>query len=429
MTLPLPPLPTSSSGLSAVRSLLAGESILVTLQAMHKGLGDIFRLPMPGGSPIVLAGPEAGHFVAVTARHSLAWRNERDPVTGLLRHGLLVEDAQSHDDLRRAVMPSLHRRRVEDYAPAMLRRLDQITAAWDLSRPLDMLVEMRRVALLILVDTLFDDDFTPYLQRLFPAILRMLAYISPGAWLLWRDIPRPGYGWALAEVDAYLYRLIAQRRARGLGEDLLSSLIAAGMDDHLIRDQLLTLFIAGHDTSTALLAWVLYHFGRYPDVQAQAQAERDAAIGAALPGPQNIGQLVYLDQVIDETLRLYPPIHVSNRVALETLEFQGYRIPAGRRVMFSIYLTHRHEKYWPAADRFDPQRFAPNVKHLPYTFLPFGGGPRNCIGSFFAQVEAKILLARLLERFNFTLLNPAVHMHMGATLEPRPGVLMKVTRR
>lgn len=429
MTAPLPPLPSATGGLATLRTLGSGKSILVALQAIHAELGDVFRLPMPGGAPVVLAGPEAGHFVSVTARHALAWRNARDPVARLLRHGLLVEDGEAHDDLRRLVMPSLHRRRVADYAAIMLRRTEQIVSGWDLSRPLDMLVEMRRIALLILVESLFGDDFTPHLATLFPAILRVLEYISPGPWLLWPEIPRPGYGWAIRQIDAYLYNLIARRRAHGLGNDLVSALIASGLDDNRIRDQLLTLFIAGHDTSTALLAWTLYHLGLFPDVQERVLAERQAVLGSQPPDAENVEKLTFLGQVIDETLRLYPPIHVGNRLALEDLEFQGYRIPAGSRVMYSIYLTHRHPAYWPDPNRFDPDRFAPEIRHLPYTFVPFGGGPRNCIGAFFARVEARIVLAYLLGRFRFVLLEPRVHMHMGATLEPRPGVRMRVVPR
>lgn len=429
MTAPLPPLPGAKGGLATLGTLKSGKGILVALQSLHAELGDVFRLPMPGGTPVVLAGPEAGHFVSVTARHALAWRNERDPVARLLRHGLLVEDRESHDTLRRLVMPSLHRRRVADYAAIMLRRTEQIANGWDLSRPLDMLVEMRRIALLILVETLFEDDFTPHLISLFPAILRVLEYISPGLWLLWPELPRPGYGWAIRQIDAYLYDLIARRRAHGLGSDLVSALIAGGLDDDRIRDQLLTLFIAGHDTSTALLAWTLYHLGLFPDLQEQIFVEQEAVLGLQPPDAENVERLTFLGQVIDETLRLYPPIHVGNRVALEDLEFQGYRIPAGSRVMYSIYLTHRHPSYWPDPDRFDPGRFAPEVRHPPYTFVPFGGGPRNCIGAFFAQVEARIVLTYLIRRFRFVLLEPQVHMHMGATLEPRPGVRMRVMPR
>jgi cytochrome P450 len=296
----------------------------------------------------------------------------------------------------------------------------------------DMLVEMRRVALLILMDTLFSVDFGPDLRRLWPSIIKTLDYISPGPWLLWRGIPRPRYQQALRRMDAYLYRIIRTRRAsRSGGDDVLALLIDAGLDDALIRDQLLTMLIAGHDTSTALLAWALWLVGSHPEVMRRARQEVDQVLGAEPPTLPAIDGLVYLGHVVDETLRLYPPIHIGNRVAAVDLEFQRYRIPAGRRVLYSIYLTHRDPSFWPEPERFDPERFSPERRRgrPPYAYLPFGGGRRNCIGFAFTQVESKVVLARLLQTVDLQLRQRSVRVHMGATLEPRPGVLMGVTRR
>jgi cytochrome P450 len=213
------------------------------------------------------------------------------------------------------------------------------------------------------------------------------------------------------------------------GDNLLDHLLTSGLSDAVIRDQILTLLIAGHDTSTALLSWAIYLLSGHLEVMQQAQEEVDTVLQGKAPTPELMSSLVYLEQVINETLRLYPPIHVSNRRVIEDLEFNGYRIPSGHRLMFSIYLSHHDNNFWEDADRFDPSRFAPGVWHHPYTFIPFGGGPRNCIGTAFAQVEAKAILARLLQRFNFFLLQPNVRLHMGATLDPRPGVFVKVTGR
>lgn len=430
MTILLPPAPTNTAARSSLNALLTSRSLLLAMKALRDELGDIFLLPMPGFKAIVLSGPEAAHFTYVKARTSLRWRTEDDPVTGLLRHGLLVEDGVTHDDLRHGVMPYLHRQKVDGYLQTFISRTDQICDTWDLGQPLDMLVEMRRVALLILMATLFNVDITPDLERLWQAILRTLKFISPGAWLLWRDIPRPRFERALRELDQYIYGVIAAQRANKYpGDNLLEHLISSGMNDALIRDQMLTLLIAGHDTSTALLAWAIYSLTSHPQALDRAQEEVVTVLGDQEPSHEHLGRLVYLEQVINETLRLYPPIHVSNRYVVEDLEFNGYRIPAGHRLMFSIYLSHHDKNYWPQPERFDPQRFAPGVRYLPYTFLPFGGGPRNCIGAAFAQVEAKAVLARLLQRYNFTLLQPSVRLYMGATLEPRPSVLVKVTPR
>jgi cytochrome P450 len=234
-------------------------------------------------------------------------------------------------------------------------------------------------------------------------------------------------------MDDYQFHLIrARRNAPDRGDDLLSLLVAIpGLSDDLIRDQLLTMLIAGHDTSTALLAWTLYLLGRHPEALARLQAEIDTVLGDRAPGYQELKQLHYLEQVIKESLRLYPPIHLGQRIAAADLIFQDYHIPAGTRVIYSIYLTHRDQNYWPEPARFDPERFSleKNQRQTPHTYIPFGGGVRNCIGAGFGLVEAKVVLARLIQQFELTLIEGRVHPHLGATLEPRPGVMMRIRYR
>ncbi|HSR30514.1 MAG TPA: cytochrome P450, partial [Anaerolineae bacterium] len=226
---------------------------------------------------------------------------------------------------------------------------------------------------------------------------------------------------------------IAQRRAAASqADDLLSALVAAAwLDDQAVRDQLLTLLIAGHDTSTASLTWTLYLLGRHPEALARAQAEVDSVLADEPPAAEHLSGLVFLEQVFWEALRLYPPIHIGNRLAATDLEIAGYEVAAGTRVMYSIYLAHRSEQYWEEPLRFRPERFAKELRGTrpPLSYVPFGGGPRNCIGAAFAQVEAKVVLARLLQLFDLQLVSGEVQPHMGAALEPRPGVVMRVRRR
>jgi cytochrome P450 len=303
-----------------------------------------------------------------------------------------------------------------------------------------MLVEMRRVALIILMGSLFGVEFEADMERLWGPILKAIDFISPGIWLLWAKAPRFGYEQPLKELDDYLFSLIQARRET-VGENvqladddnLLTRLVkTADMSDSLIRDQLLTMLIAGHDTSTAMLSWALYLLGRHPDVLAKVQQEIDNNLAGEFPNQENVNNLPYLDQVIKETLRLYPPIHIGNRRAGEDLVVNGFEVPEGTRVMYSIYLAHRDPKYWSDAAEFHPERFElgnQTEKQPPFTYLPFGGGPRNCIGAAFAQVEARVVIARILQQFSLRLLSKDVKTHMGATLEPRPGVQMQVTHR
>jgi cytochrome P450 len=423
------PLPDHRVSLRLLRAMVGQKSVLAALEVFHAELGDVFGIPLPGFDPVMLVGPEANRFMLVEQRGALRWRAEGDPVTRLLRHGVLVEDGESHDSLRRQMNPALHRSALESYIEAMWRCTDTIIDEWGDS-PLDMLIETRKIALLILTQTLFSVELAPELERLWKAILKTLRYISPGAWIVWRAVPRPGYGWALKQVDDYLFQIIRLRREnRFPHNDMLGLLIASGMSDDLIRDQLLTMLIAGHDTSTALLSWALYLISSRPEVQARVRQELDAVLGENPPTYATVGGLRYLDNVMNETLRLYPPIHLGSRIAAQELEFQGFRIPAGKRVLYSIYLTHRDERYWDSPAQFMPERFAGEGARQPYSFLPFGGGSRNCIGTAFAQVEAKVVLARMLQKYDLEFTGHKVRLHMGATLEPRPGVRLKARRR
>ena len=432
MTLPLPPEPQGDAARTALMALIRRRSVLGALEALHHEMGAAFQIPLPGFNPIMLAGPEANRFMLVTAADRLCWRVEGDPVGALFRDGLLVLDGERHDWMRDIMSPALHRRMLDGYVTAIVRQTDRVIADWTTGGPIDMLPQMRRVALLVLMDTLFGVDFAPVVRRMLPAILKTLSYISPGPWLVWRGVPRPGYRAPLRRVDAYLTAVIRQRRqVGGRADDLLGLLIGAGLDDDLIRDQLITMLVAGHDTSTAQLSWVLSLLGRHPLALRRAQGEVDTVLRGTTPAADHLPELEFLGRVIDETLRLYPPIHLGNRLAAVDLEFGGYRIPAGRRVLYSIYLAHRDPAYWPHPRRFDPDCFLPAQRRTrpPFTYLPFGGGRRNCIGFAFAQVEAKVVLARLLQRCRFTPAQQRVRVHMGATLEPRPGVMMRVTPR
>jgi cytochrome P450 len=428
------PLPSAKAetGLEILKELARQRSLLVALEIMHRQVGDIFQITLPGFRPAVLVGPETNRFVLVSGRDNFLWRTERDPVVDLLRHGLLVLDGEEHDALRRIMDPLLHRREVNRQVEAMRQFTDQILDQWEDGEWRDMLVEMRRVALLILMGTLFKVDFMADMDELWEPILRSIEYISPGPWILWSGMPRHGYRQHMHKLDTYLHQTILQRRLDPRGhDDLITLLVSNGLDDGLIRDQMLTMLIAGHDTSTALLAWALYLLGRHPTAMNNVRDEVDRVVGRQQPTTAHLSELTYLDRVIKETLRLYPPIHIGNRKAGRDVVVNEYGIRAGTRVMYSIYLSHRHPEHWDNPEEFCPERFGRSDRSgpPPFTYLPFGGGPRNCIGASFAQVEAKVILARILQRFDLSLADQPVRAHMGATLEPRPGVRMMVKQR
>lgn len=408
---------SAETGRAALRELLREGSPLGPLKVMAQQVGRFFQIPIPGFRPFVVFGPEANRKVLVTERQKFSWRNT-DPVTDLLRRGMLVVDGEEHERYRDLMEPPLHPSRLPDYTQMMIEQTDRVASLWKDGEMVDMLVEGRKIALLIIMQALFSKDVWDDLPRIWTPIIKAIQYISPGMWVFWRQMPRVGFGKHLRELDTYLVEMIQERRRSEEGsQDLLQHLIDAGLSDDVIRDQMLTMLIAGHDTSTALLAWTFALLGQHQEVHARVVEE-----------VHSVDRSPLLDQVIKESLRLYPPIHIGNRRIAEEVRFGEDSVPAGERMFYSIYLTHRDPTIWENAEEFCPERFTRGRKTPPFSYIPFGGGPRSCIGAAFGQAEARIVLARLLQTYQFEFTNHKIHAHMGATLEPRPGVRMRVRR-
>ncbi|MFZ5858032.1 MAG: cytochrome P450 [Chloroflexota bacterium] len=433
---------TPELGRAAMSALFKERSPLGPLKVMAKYVGRFFQIPLPGFRPYVVFGPEANRKVLITEREKLLWRNT-DPVTDLLRRGVLIVDGDEHDKYRALMEPPLHPSQLPQFTEMMIRQTDRVTSTWKAGEAVDMLVEGRKIALLIIMETLFSKDVWDDLPRIWHPTLKAIEFISPGAWIFWRRMPRPGFKKSLRLLDNYLLQIISERRAGTQvntytsthGDaasanltpnsqlltrkpDLLQHLIDAGLSDDVIRDQMLTMMIAGHDTSTALLAWTFALLGQHPDVHARLAEEVTTLEKSPL-----------LDQVIKESLRLYPPIHIGNRRVAEEIHFDEGSVPAGERMFYSIYLTHRDPSIWENADSFCPERFSRGRATPPMSYVPFGGGPRACIGAAFGQAEARVVIAHLLRTFRFEPLNAdRIRPYMGATLEPRPGVMMRVTK-
>ena len=405
------------TGRAALSALFKEGSPLGPLKVMARHLGYFFQIPMPMFKPYVVFGPEANRKVLVTERDKVLWRNS-DPVTDLLRRGVLIVDGEEHDHYRKLMELPLHPSHLPEYTSQFISHTDKVSSQWKDGEVIDMLVESRKIALLIIMDTLFSKNASDDLPLIWKPILKAIEYISPGGWIIWRKMPRFGFKKHLKTLDHYLYRIIAERRMGHFEQDLLQHLIDAGLTDNVIRDQMLTMMIAGHDTSTALLAWTFALLGQHPDVHQRVIEEVDTMEKSPL-----------LDQVIKESLRLYPPIHIGNRRIAEEMEFTDGNVPKDERMFYSIYLTHRDPDSWENADSFCPERFAKGRKTPPFSYVPFGGGPRACIGAAFGQAEARIVMAHLLRNYKFEFMNHKIKPHMGATLEPRPGVKFTVIAR
>jgi cytochrome P450 len=244
---------------------------------------------------------------------------------------------------------------------------------------------------------------------------------------------------ALQTLDEFLYGIIAERRRRPEGDDLLSILLQAqdpetgeGMGDEQLRDEALIIFFAGHETTATLLTWTWSLLAQHPEAEARLHAELDEVLAGRSPGLEDVEALNYTRMVLDEVLRLYPPVAVMARDALEEDEIDGYAIPAGSMVTITPYISHRHPEFWQRPEAFWPEHFAPErVEARPrYAYYPFGAGPRICLGKHFALLEATLVLAEVARRFQLRLVSGELpEAEWSGTLRPCGDVLMTVQPR
>jgi cytochrome P450 len=245
---------------------------------------------------------------------------------------------------------------------------------------------------------------------------------------------------ALSAVDEVIYRIIGERRQDGGQQnDLLQMLMETrdeetceAMTDQDLRDELITMFVAGHETTAVLLTWLFHILSSEPEWETRLVDEVTTALQGRQPGFEDLSSFPTLRMAIDEALRLYPPVWVTNRNALQDDEICGYRVQAGEVAGIAPYVTHRLPEFWPDPERFDPLRFTPEMtaSRPRFAYLPFGGGPRQCIGNNFALVEAQLIFAALVPRFCLKALpERLIKLEPTATLRPRDGLWMKVEKR
>jgi cytochrome P450 len=252
--------------------------------------------------------------------------------------------------------------------------------------------------------------------------------------------PRNGrFRRALNRVDRIVYRMIDDRRSgRVHADDLLGMLLEArdeqgrGMCDEQLRDEVMTVFLAGHETTANALAWTLYLIARHPLVEERLRDEVDRVLGGRTPALPDLAGLPYVKMVLEEGLRLYPPAWAFGRQAIAEDEIGGYRIEKGAGVLVSPWLTHRHPAFWDEPERFDPERFSPerSAGRPRFAYLPFGGGPRQCIGNEFALLEGQLVLAMIVQSFNLQLAQGyRAELEPVVTLRPKGGLPMTVAAR
>lgn len=369
---------------------------------------------------------------------------------GLLGNGLFLSEGDFWLRQRRLMQPMFHRQRISGFGEIMVDSAQKVVKSWhpaaSAGRPLDISREMMRLTLDVACRSLFSVDMeneAGAIGRAMDVLLEDVTFRFDHLLYPPYQVPTPRnrrYNAALQTIDRIVYQMIDQRRA--LSErpnDLLSLLLEArdeqtgqGMSDRQIRDELVTLLVAGHETTANTLTWALYLLSTHPDVERRVSAELEQALAGRTPGTADLPNLPYTQQVIDETMRLYPPAWITNRLALGADEICGYAIPKGSVVTISPYVTHRLPAFWENPEGFDPERFTPQqVKARPsFAYFPFGGGPRMCIGRGFALVEAPLVLAAISQCCRLDLLPGAeVRKRPLATLRPEGGLPMTVHYR
>jgi len=444
------PYPPGPNDFNLGRTFRFVRDPLPILLPLYREHGPIFSARVFHGRVVFMLGPAANHFVTVSDADKFHWRTgSMGDLIPLLGDGLLTIDGSYHRRARRIMLPAFHRERIAAAHDTMVDETAQALAAWSEGEALDVYHWARRLTLRIAMRALFGLDPDEQGKGAQAAIEFERALSFYGTDFAVRVIRGPRTPWsrmlaARKALDRIVYAEIARRRRQPDAErsDVMSMLIAAtdaedgsSLSDREVRDQVMTLLFAGHDTSTSTISFMLYELARHPAVLARLLDEQDRVLGGRAPTAPELmdGQtLPELEMALEETLRLYPAAWVGPRRAVETFEFGGHQVPANAYVYYSSWATHRLPDVWPEPEAFVPERFAPEAKAaLPKgAYIPFGGGSRTCIGMRFGQLEIRTIVTLLLQRFRLELVpGRTMTVRQMPTLSPREPLLMTVRAR
>jgi cytochrome P450 len=396
--------------------------------------GDIVPLRLGLTTSCVLTNPDYIEQVLKDRDTYIKSRGFRVLKT-LLGEGLLTADGESWFWQRRLAQPMFQQKRIDNYGKIMVAYTDRMLQSWHDSETHDIHADMMRLTLEIVMKCIFNADVdTGEAQAIANALDVAMNWFDSKRrqnFLVWEWFPRPEnvrYHQAIAKMDAAIYTLIATRRQQTEETtDLLSMLMSARdeetgqqMDDKLLRDEVATLMLAGHETTANALSWTLMLLAQHPESRQKLATELQQVLQGRLPSIEDLGKLTYTNQVVKESMRLYPPVAIFGREAARDTTIGDYEIPQGTVVTISQWVMHRHPKYFANPDAFEPERWTENFeKQLPRgVYIPFGDGPRVCIGKSFAQMEAVLLLATISQRFELDL-------EPGFEIVPQPSITLR----
>jgi len=406
--------------------------------------GDVVRLRVPRGDAYLLNHPDLVRDVLVTDHRSFHKGPTIQAAKILLGESLLTSEGEHHHRQRRLIQPMFHHERIATYGETMVRLAERSSERWSDGEELDVHAEMGALTLAIVGETLFgadvDEARSAIVRRALTDTLGMFdrAY-SPLFRLLVR-LPSPTmrrYHRLEAELDGVIAGMIAERRSSGAtGEDLLSLLLRAseggvGMSDRQVRDEALTLFLAGHETTANALTWTWWFLSQHPDAEERLHAELDDVLADRAPSIEDLSRLPFTEAVLFESIRLRPPAWAIGRTAVAEHRAGEYLVPAGSTVVVSPWLLHRDPRWWPEPQAFRPDRWLSDDPKRPRSaFMPFGAGPRMCIGEPFARLEGVLLLASIARRWTLrTRRGFEPDLQAVVTLRPRGGLPMRAERR
>jgi cytochrome P450 len=426
----------------SIRTLVVygpGRNPLAFFENLAKTYGDYVHVHMAGEHLYLVSDPPAIRDVLVTDQRLFMKGRGLERAKRLLGEGLLTSEGAVHVRQRRLMQPAFHRDRIASYATVMTEYADRVRHGWTDGAQIDAAQDMARLTLGVVGKTLFDADVESQAKDVGLA----LAATMETFWMLMlpfpdllERLPIPALRRSRAAretLDRIIYGMIAERRKspsdRG---DLLSMLLMAqdeeategasrGMTDLQVRDEAMTIFLAGHETTANALAWTWYLLSQAPDVEARLHEEVDRVLGGRLPTVADIASLPYTEKVLTESMRLYPPAWIIGRRALADYTIGPYSMAARSIVVMSPYLVHRDPRHFPDPERFVPDRWTAEFRARlhPFAYFPFGGGARRCIGESFAWMELVLVLSTIAQRWR-------LRLTPGQTVVPQPVVTLRV---
>ena len=419
-----------------------GNPILL-FEHLAAEFGRVSRYRIGPSDVVVMNDPELIREVLIAQPQNFIKERTQRRMKILLGEGLITSDGEIHKRQRRIAAPAFHRQRIQAYASSMVERAAAMRDAWRPGVEIDASAEMMQLALQIVARTLFNSDVTKDVRRIndeVNAIMRLYNFLValPRAEEL-LHLPVPGlmrFKRARTRLDTVVYRMIEDHRAAGVDSgDLLSMLLASrdeeddhsGMTDEQLRDEVLTIFLAGYETVANALSWTWLLLGQNPDAEAKLHAEIDAVLGGRLPTLEDLPQLRYAEMVLAESMRLYPPAWAMGRQATCDVEIGPYKLPAGTYILFSQYIIQRNADFFPDPLQFEPERFTAERKagRPRFAYFPFGGGNRQCIGESFAWMEAILSLVTLAQKWRLRLVaGQRMEVQPKITLRPKYGIRM-----